>query len=85
MKKKEDKETRYYIDLDLKTRKILNWDYDQRNKLVQNLENPDHQRIFITKGQYNKLEQRNQELRNGAAKKTGSSGFVVPRKNSPAL
>jgi hypothetical protein len=56
MKKKEDKETRYYIDLALRTRKILNWDYDQRNKLVQNLENPDHQRIFITKGQYNKLE-----------------------------
>ncbi len=67
MKKKEDKETRYYIDLDLRTQKILNWDYDQRNKLVQKLENPAHQRVFITKGQYNKLEQRNQEFKNKAA------------------
>jgi len=70
MKKKEDKETRYYIDLDLRTRKILNWDYDQRDKLVQKLENPAHQRVFITKGQYNKLEQKNQEFRSSAAKKT---------------
>ena len=34
MKKKEDKDTRYYIDLDLKARKILNWNYDQRHKLI---------------------------------------------------
>ena len=60
MKKKEDKETRYYVDLDLRKRKILNWNYDQRDKLVQDLENPAHQRVFITKGQYNKLEKRNQ-------------------------
>ncbi len=70
MKKMEDKETRYFIDLDLRTRKILNWDYDQRNELVQTLESPSHQRVFITKGQYNKLEKRNQELRSGTTKKT---------------
>ncbi len=58
MKKKEDRNTRYYIDLDLKTRKILNWDYDQREKLSQELTEPFHQRVFITKGQYNKLENR---------------------------
>ena len=63
MRKKEDKDNRYFVDLDLKTRKILNWDYDQRDKLVQKLENPAHQRVFITKGQYNKLEHRNQELK----------------------
>ncbi len=62
MKKKEDKETRYFIDLDLTTRKILNWGYDQRDNLVQKLENPSHQRVFISKGQYNKLEKRYQEL-----------------------
>jgi len=56
MVKKEDKETRYFIDIDLETRKILTWDYDQRDKLVtQKLSKPSHQRIFITKGQYNKL------------------------------
>ncbi len=69
MKKREDKDTRYYIDLDLRTRKILSWDYDQRDKLVQILANPCHQRVFITKGQYNKLEQRIQELANEAVKK----------------
>ncbi len=69
MKKKEDKETRYFIDLDLSTRKILNWDYDQRDKLVQNLGNHSHQRVFITKGQYNKLEKQNQELGSGTARK----------------
>jgi hypothetical protein len=52
--KKEDKETRYFIDLDLEKRTILNWDYDQRNELVQELPKP-KQRVVITKGQYNKL------------------------------
>ncbi len=56
MKKREDKETRYYIDLDLKTQKILHWDHDQRETLVMyKATNPFHHRIFITKGQYNKL------------------------------
>jgi len=32
MRKIEDKNTRYFIDLDLKTRKILKWGYDQRDK-----------------------------------------------------
>lgn len=56
MSKTEDKETRYFIDLDLKTKQILQWDYDQRQKLVgQELLKPWHVRIYITKGQYNKL------------------------------
>jgi hypothetical protein len=63
MKKVENKNTRYFIDLDLKTQKILNWDYDQRDKLTaQEIENPFHHRIFITKGQYYKLEKRHLEL-----------------------
>ena len=68
MRKKEDKNTRYFIDLDLKTRKILNWDYDQRDKLVgQELIKPFHHRIFITKGQYNKLKKKYSELLNKTA------------------
>ena len=56
MKKPEDKETRYYIDLDLKTMKILAWDYDHRAILLtQKMANPGQVRIYITKGQYNKL------------------------------
>jgi hypothetical protein len=61
MVKKQDKETRYYIDLDLRNRRIINWDFDQRDRLVQKLEMPYHQRVFITKGQYNKLIERSKE------------------------
>lgn len=63
MKKKEDKDTRYFIDLDLKNRKIINWDYDQRHKLAsQELAKPYFHRIFITKGQYNKLVNKHLKL-----------------------
>ncbi|OFY50608.1 MAG: hypothetical protein A2X22_08115 [Bacteroidetes bacterium GWF2_49_14] len=56
MYKPFDKETRYYIDLDLKSMKILKWDYDHRTILVtQKMSNPDQVRIYISKGQYNKL------------------------------
>lgn len=54
--KKIDANTRFYIDLDLKVKKIIGWDYGQRQELKQVLPNPDHRRIFITQGQYNKLE-----------------------------
>lgn len=65
MKNKEDKNTRYFIDLDLATRKILAWDYDDRHKLVaQELNKSSHHRVFITKGQYNKLESKHLELSN---------------------
>lgn len=70
MRKKEDKNTRYFIDLDLKERKIVNWDYDQRDKLaVQELRKPYHHRIFITKGQYNKLDKKQLELLNKSRKR----------------
>lgn len=61
--KNEDKDTRYYIDLDLQAGKILGWDYDQRQKLI--LEKPAqmcHERIYITKGQYHKLLKKQEEL-----------------------
>ena len=63
MKKIEDRETRYYIDLDLKTRKIINWDYDQRCDLAgQEFADPFHHRIYLTRGQYKKLDKKNFEL-----------------------
>jgi len=55
--KKEDKNTRYYIDIDLKNKKIINLGFGQRQELDQKLFNPEHRRIFITKGQYNKLDE----------------------------
>jgi hypothetical protein len=51
-----DSNTRFYVDLDIKSKKIIGWNYGQRQELEQVLSNPDHRRIFITKGQYNKLE-----------------------------
>ena len=60
----QDKETRYFIDLDLKTKKVLAWNYDQRERLVaQKSTNPFHHRVYITKGQYNKLEQKHADLK----------------------
>ena len=71
MRKKEDKNTRYFVDVDLGTRTVLSWDYDQRDKLaVQELRTPFHHRVFITKGQYNKLERKNLGLKNNTSKKT---------------
>jgi hypothetical protein len=62
-KKNEDKDTRYFVDLDLRTRTVIGWDYDQRTRIVmQNPAKPYHHRLFITKGQYNKLEQRSREV-----------------------
>ena len=61
-RKQEDRNTRYYIDLDLGTRSVLGWGYDQRDKLaVQELAEPFHHRVFISKGQYNKLEMKDLE------------------------
>jgi len=51
-----DSNTRFFIDIDLKTKIVIGWDYGQRQELEQKLPNPNHRRIFITKGQYNKLE-----------------------------
>ena len=57
MKKKEDKNTRYFVDVDLREQKILGWDFDQREKLIlEKISEPHIHRIFITKGQYNKLD-----------------------------
>lgn len=56
MTKPQDKETRYYIDIDLKTMKVVRWGYDQRENLVKYVpEKESYHRIYLTKGQYNKF------------------------------
>ena len=52
----EDKNTRYYIEIDLKNKKIIGSGYGDRFKLIQEPEDDVFIRIFITKGQYNKLK-----------------------------
>jgi hypothetical protein len=49
-----DKNTRFYIDIDLTTKEIVNVDYDDKYEMKQFLDTPMY-RIFISKGQYNKL------------------------------
>lgn len=69
MRREEDENTRYFIDLDLATQRIVCWDYGQRNKLaLEDLTHPTHHRVFITKGQYNKLEAKHSELLDKAAR-----------------
>lgn len=63
MRNKEDRDTRYFIDLDLLSGRILGWDYDNRFELIaEKPAAPFHHRVFISKGQYNKLEQKSQEV-----------------------
>lgn len=59
----EEKDIRYYIDLDLKDNKIINYDLGDRRKISQKLINPYHQRVFITKGQYNKILDKIKEIK----------------------
>jgi len=56
MIKKIDTDTRFYLDIDIVNMKVISWDYGQKQNLEQELPNPNHRRIFITKGQYNKLD-----------------------------
>jgi hypothetical protein len=70
MARKEDENTRYYLDLDLSTQEVLGWNFGQRDRLSQELPNPCHHRVFLTKGQYNKLEKKSVEANSRAAKKT---------------
>lgn len=51
----EDKDIRYYIDLDLKNNKVITHGSGNRHLLSQTLSQKNCQRVFITKGQYNKL------------------------------
>ncbi len=59
MPKSQDKDTRYFIDIDLKSLKVVNSGYDQKQNLDQGRQtNPKLHRLFLTKGQYNKLVER---------------------------
>lgn len=61
-KRVEDANTRYYIDLDLRKGVIIGWDFGQREQLSQELPDPAHHRVFLTKGQYRKLEKKGREV-----------------------
>ena len=58
-----EKEIRYYVDLDLSSNAICGWGYDLREKLVNVKLKASQHRIYITKGQYNKLVQKSADIR----------------------
>lgn len=49
-----DKDTRFYLDIDLTSKEIINLDYENKYQITQHLAIPFH-RVFISEGQYNKL------------------------------
>ena len=66
MDKPENKETRYFIDLNLQTLEVIKWDYGQRSDLVvHEFNNPFYYRVFISRGQYNKLEKKYHQVSYG--------------------
>ena len=55
MAKRKDEEAIYYfIDIDLRTRKIIGWGTETRDRVEIKLTSGFH-RVFMSKGQYNKL------------------------------
>ncbi len=51
-----DSDTRFYIDINIKTKEVIGWSYGRRQELEKKLPAASLRRIFITKGQYNKLK-----------------------------
>jgi len=52
--------TYYFIDVDLESRQIIGWGTETRDKVEVHLTTGFH-RVFLSKGQYNKLEKKLRE------------------------
>jgi hypothetical protein len=56
MAKVENKDSRYYIEIDVKTLKVINSDYADKHSIDKGRQtDPKIHRLFLTKGQYNKF------------------------------
>ncbi len=56
MSKTQDKDTRYFVEIDLNNLKIIRCSFDQKEKLNKGRQNdPAIRKLFLTKGQYAKL------------------------------
>ena len=54
-----NRDTRYYVEIDLGTLKIVKCSYDQKENLDKGHQNdPGKHRLFLTLGQYNKFVER---------------------------
>ncbi len=59
MRRLQDKNTRYFVEIDLDSLKIIKCSFDQKENLDKGRQNdPSIHRLFITKGQYSKLVSR---------------------------
>lgn len=59
----QDKETRYFIDIDLYTNTVIIIYFGQREDLSRAKTRKHIHRVFLTKGQYNKLSEQISELK----------------------
>ncbi len=59
MDRVENKDTRYFLEIDLESLKITKCSYEQKEDLDKGRQiNPKLHRLFITKGQYSKFVSR---------------------------
>ncbi len=55
----EDKDTRYFVEIDLASLQIIGNGFDQKQNLDKgHQQDPGIHRLFLTKGQYNQLIRR---------------------------
>ena len=59
--KRNEKATYYFIDIDLKSRQLIGWGTETREKVEVHLTKGYH-RVFLSKGQYNKLAKKLEEF-----------------------
>jgi hypothetical protein len=50
----------YFIDVDLESRQLIGWGTEKKDRVEVHL-TPGYHRVFLTKGQYNKLERKLRE------------------------
>ncbi len=64
MTNRQDANTKYYyfIDIDLYSRQIVGWDTETKDRVEVDLKNGCY-RVFLSKGQYNKLVKKLGEAR----------------------
>lgn len=56
MSKIQDKDTRYFVEINLNSLKIIKCGFDQKENLNKGKQNdPTIHRLFLTRGQYTKL------------------------------
>ena len=55
----QDSDTRYFVEIEVRSLKVTRCAFDQRENLDQGRQaDPDVHRLFLTKGQYNKFVER---------------------------